>query len=299
MGTTVPFVSSFLMKTVALVTHSASSGLTSSDALLVAPLIAEGFDPHAVAWDDKHVDWKKFDHIILRSCWNYHTKYNEFLEWLSFLESTHVNVLNPLPVMRWNSHKEYLKDLAQQGVSTIPTKWIKKGTAVNLQTASGETGWNNLVVKPCIGASSHDVFLSRHNEHKKKQSKYDMLTRKTDTMIQPLMSEIMTEGEYSFVFIGRSYSHTVLKFPEKGDFRSDHQFHKAESRVQPDARKVREAENVIKHIPSPLLYARVDGIFVNGSFMLLELELIEPHLFFDLDKESPMRFARELKKLSR
>jgi glutathione synthase/RimK-type ligase-like ATP-grasp enzyme len=286
------------MKTIALVTYKTSPGLTPSDALLVKPLKAEGFDPQAVAWDDKHVDWKKFDYIILRSCWNYHIHYDDFLAWLSSLQSMHANVLNPLPTVLWNSHKTYLRDLAKKGVSTIPTKWITKGTPVNLETTAKETGWNNLVVKPCVGASSHEVFLSRQHEHTKTQPTYDALTKKTDTMIQPLMSEIMTEGEYSFVFIGRTYSHSVLKFPKKRAFRSTDQSHNSETRVEPNHQIIRQAETILKHIPSPLLYARVDGIIHNGSLMLLELELIEPHLFFDLDRESPIRFARELAKLS-
>lgn len=44
-----------------------------------------------------------------------------------------------------------------------------------------------------------------------------------------------------------------------------------------------------------LLYARVDGLDVDGEFVLMELELIEPVLFLDrAAPEAPARFAEAI-----
>ena len=286
------------MKTVALVTYKESSRLSASDVLLIDPLKMEGFDASAVAWDDKRVDWKKFDCIILRSCWNYHYRYTEFLAWLSFLESIKVTTLNPLSVIRWNSHKRYLKDLDRKGVSTIPTMWVKKGTSVNLQKVASEAGWTDVVIKPCVGASAYEVFLSRHNEHDKTQSTFNTLTGKGDVMIQPLAQEGMTEGEYSFIFIGGIYSHTVLKLPKKDEFRSNYNGNTL-TLTHPHQKLINQAKHVLSAIQTDTLYARIDGINQNGRLILMELELIEPSLFFDMYPTSSIAFARELKKRSR
>ena len=40
-----------------------------------------------------------------------------------------------------------------------------------------------------------------------------------------------------------------------------------------------------------MLYARVDGIDVDGTLILMELELIDPVLFLGADHEAPLRFA--------
>jgi hypothetical protein len=38
-------------------------------------------------------------------------------------------------------------------------------------------------------------------------------------------------------------------------------------------------------------YARVDGYLHNDRLVLMELELIEPQLYLDLEPEAPSRFA--------
>jgi hypothetical protein len=45
------------------------------------------------------------------------------------------------------------------------------------------------------------------------------------------------------------------------------------------------------------LYACVEGTFVNGDFLLMELELIEPFLFLNNDPESYDRYYQALRDL--
>lgn len=286
------------MKSVALITYGESPDLTESDRLLIKPLQDEGFNPRAVAWDDKEIDWTQYDYLVLRSCWNYHYSFSKFLNWLSHLEKIKAKLWNPIPVVRWNADKRYLKDLEKQEVSIPPTIWLDKGTKANLEDVMNDKGWDDVVVKPTVGASVYEVFRIKIDKHNTAQPKLEMLLNKTDVMIQPLMSEVITEGEFSFIFLGGEYSHAMLKRPKKGDFRSNYHCGGKETKVEPDKGLVEQASSVLKKVDSPLLYARIDGINRNGKFILMEIELIEPHLFFDQDPKSPIRFARALKERS-
>lgn len=227
------------MKHVALVTCSTFPELSESDKRLIEPLRKEGFIPYVVPWDRKNIDWNLFDGIVLRSCWNYTAKYSQFMDWLSDLKHINAKVWNPVSIIRWNSHKSYLLDLAKKGIPIIPT-----------------------VIKPAIGNSGKGI----------------------DYLIQPFMTEVVNEGEYRFIFIGKKLSHTVIKKPKQTLL------------VNPSKTLITQAANVIHTIGADPLYARVDGINHNGTFMLMEVELIEPNLYFDLHPPSAGTFARALKK---
>ena len=280
---------------IALVTYYGYPHLTESDKLLVKPLQDLGFDPQAVVWNDKKVDWSKYSCIVIRSCWDYHYKYQQFLDWLSQLEKANLQVWNSIDIIRWNSDKKYLIDLENQGVAIIPTFWVNRGKNIILKEIYIKFNVSQLIIKPTVGAYSYEIFKADDNDYNRAQSRLDKLLVKADVMIQPFMDEVLTEGEFSFVFINGKFSHAVLKRPKKGDFRSIIEFGASETKVKPNKKLLDQANSLLKNVKSPLLYARVDGINHNGKFQLMELELIEPHLFFDLNPYSPILFARALK----
>lgn len=286
------------MKNLALVTHSKSPKLTDSDQLLVEPLRQEGFAVAPVAWDANTVDWKQFDVVVLRSCWNYHYSYNQFMNWLSILEGNRVCVWNTIPVIRWNVHKQYLKDLEQKHIPIVPTMVIKKKTTALLRDIAIKNNWPDMVIKPAVGASAYGVNLVTEKTIQSSQKKFSMLLDNTDVIVQPLVKEI-SQGELSFIFFGSQFSHAMIKIPKKGEFRSNYDLGGKEERIKPDKKLIKQASDVLRAISSPLLYARVDGVVINNIFTLMELELIEPHLFFNEDPESPVRFARALSQANR
>jgi glutathione synthase/RimK-type ligase-like ATP-grasp enzyme len=281
------------MKTVALVTYRNSSKLTRDDQLLVEPLKKYELNPVSAAWDDAKIDWSKFDCIILRSCWNYHLKYEQFMEWLDRIEKLKVSVWNPIHIIRWNSNKKYLKDLERKGIPIVPTVFLEKEEKYYLADIAKHKKWKDLVIKPAVGASSYNVTLITQNEYKEKQKEVEKLSQQSGILIQPYMKEI-SGGEYSFIFIGKQFSHSVLKIPKKGDFRSNYEMGAKENKIEADKNTIQQAANVIEAVNSPLLYARVDGIVQDDMLLLTELELIEPYLYFDLDSLAPARFAKAL-----
>ncbi len=125
------------MKSAALVTDCNHPHLTDDDRLLVPVLHEMGVEASAVQWDSKSTDWESFDACVIRSCWDYHLRINEFLQWLRHLESHRVSIWNPIETVRWNHHKRYLKDLERRGVPIVPTYLVGEQSDVALRDIVG------------------------------------------------------------------------------------------------------------------------------------------------------------------
>lgn len=271
------------MRKVALVTYGKQPELLEGDKLLIEPFKKHGFKPLAIPWDKKGVSWEDFDLVILRSAWDYHLKIPEFLNWLEHLESRKVNLWNPVSIIRWNMNKKYLLELKKVGVPIIPTFILNKETINDAKEIILSKGWKEIVVKPVHGASAYKIV-------KVKAQELDTL-QDNEVIIQPFMKEINSEGELSFIFFNKQYSHAILKKPKREEFRSQIEFGGAELETKPPSQLISQAQQIMDKIKSPLLYARVDGLNVGGKFFLMELELIEPYLFFEKDKKSAEKFV--------
>jgi hypothetical protein len=90
------------MKTIALITDQAQPDLSQSDQLLVAPLRVLGIAATPVPWDDPTVDWRTYDTLALRSCWEYHHQPSRFRAWLAALDDQRLPLWNPAPMVLWN-----------------------------------------------------------------------------------------------------------------------------------------------------------------------------------------------------
>ena len=70
----------------ALATSADHADLHPHDLPLAAALRDAGLDPEPRVWSDPSVDWSVYDAVLLRTVWDYHTRYVEFTEWLGLLE---------------------------------------------------------------------------------------------------------------------------------------------------------------------------------------------------------------------
>jgi hypothetical protein len=86
----------------------------------------------------------------------------------------------------------------------------------------------------------------------------------------------------------------VLKRPAAGDYRVQWEFGGTAVTMAPPPRLIADAEAVMAAVPGNPLYARVDGVERDGRLVLMELELIEPHLFLGWDPSAPGRLAAAL-----
>jgi glutathione synthase/RimK-type ligase-like ATP-grasp enzyme len=265
---------------IAFVTYSTNPEFAPDDLEVVHALNLRGVQVQAIPWDGNFTDWNSFDLVILRSCWNYHLHPKKFLLWLNDLQTNQVNLLNPVSTVRWNLHKKYLAELDRQGVRLPPTQWLIKGATINLKELLQQKGWSKAVVKPAISATAHNTFVVSVEDIEQHQPIMNQLLDQSDLLIQKFVPEIK-QGEYSLIFFHKKFSHAVLKKPKPGDFRVQNDFGGSYSSIEPSDELIKQAASILTHIPEPLLYARVDGVLVNGQFLLMELELIEPVLFFN------------------
>lgn len=278
------------MPTVALITYQQYPTLTTSDTHLATALHTRGWSAIPVAWDDPVVDWSAFNAVVLRACWDYHTRPAEFRAWLARLDTVGIPVWNTPDVIRWNMRKTYLRDLAAAGINVVPTVWAAPGETVNLVDVLSAQGWAQAVVKPQISASAWQTWTVTPAEAVTRQPDLDGLIANGGALIQPLVPEIRT-GEWSLIFFNGTFSHAVLKRPGAGSIFVQEEHGGSTTPATPRPEHVAQA--MLEAAPDgPPLYARVDAVAVNGTLQLMELELIEPSLF--LDNASAARFADAL-----
>src|SRR2546430_11127298 len=136
------------MQRIALATYTKLPSLNEDD-LLVVPVLRElGVTAVPAVWDSPDVCWEEFQGVVVRSCWDYHHRLEEFLAWVVRLERAGIPLWNPPAVLRWNSHKGYLPDLAARGVPIVPTRWLGRGGPVDPPTLLEEPGWRGAGMKP-------------------------------------------------------------------------------------------------------------------------------------------------------
>jgi len=281
-------------RNLAFATYQKAPRLTPDDALAIKPLNEIGIAVTPAIWNDPNVNWKQFDAVIVRSCWDYHRQPRQFRQWLDHLQAQPVTLWNPAEIIRWNMHKKYLQDLAAKGVVIPPTIWLETESSADLFSLLHENHFAQAVIKPMISATAYQTYRTSPATARDDQPQLDEILRHSGAMIQKFVDEITTIGEWSLLFFAGKFSHAVLKRPHAGDFRVQADFGGTYHQHSPSPELIKQAEAVLRLIDQPLLYARVDGVDINGQFTLIELELIEPQLFLQMAAAAPRRFAEAI-----
>ena len=279
---------------IALATYDRRPLLAPDDLLLLPALAAAGIDAEPAVWSDDAVIWETFDGVVIRSCWDYHLRAGEFGAWLARLDAGRLPVWNSVSLVQWNADKRYLLDLAERGVSTIETVVVPRGGSVDVAKVAAARGWNRFVAKPAVSASGHDTHLVSLPLEATVRETIERVASRGDLLVQPFLDEVPAHGEYSLIFIDGVFSHAAIKRAADGEFRvqTDHGGTVAPTAASPSL--VEQAERVLAALPEVPLYARVDGVARGDELLLMELELIEPNLFFELAPGSAERFASAL-----
>src|SRR5205085_12573075 len=95
-----------------------------------------------------------YDLVLPLVCWGYHLDYSRWLALLDRAEREHWPMINPPALLRWNSDKAYLAELADRGVSTVPTLAVDSCSDADLDEARPHFGSDWLVIKPPVSASA-------------------------------------------------------------------------------------------------------------------------------------------------
>lgn len=264
-------------------------GVDDDDRTLVATLADLGAESVIVGWDDPAVDWRFFDKIVLRSCWNYYRLPGEFGLWLDHIEACDVVAINPIPLVRWNLDKGYLLELANR-VAVVPTLRVGMDEQRSLSAIARDNGWERLVVKPTISASSFGTFLVDDPLSEAAQHRLEGLLANGSALVQPYLPEI-ENGEVSLCYLGGAFSHAIEKRPQHGEFRVQAKFGGSVELIDADPELVAIGLKALEALPERSTLARVDVVATKESPMIMELELIEPRLFFDRSRAAAVRAA--------
>ncbi|MFN4084986.1 MAG: RimK family alpha-L-glutamate ligase [Spirosomataceae bacterium] len=266
-----------MKKRIGLVTCARLPELNEADQVLLPTFEKLGWEAQPVIWDDPKVNWDSWDALLIRNTWDYYTKADAFRTWLSQIKTP---IWNSASLVQWNFHKFYLKELQDNGVSIIPTLFWDS------QTPHLDIPWEQVVLKPAISAGSYQT---------QRVLAQDLVwPTQGEWLIQPFLPEIQQTGEYSMIFFGDQFSHGVRKKPVEGDFRVQRQYGGQYELFEPDQSQMAAAKRALKAVPSDFLYARVDGVMVSGAFWLMEIELIEPDLYFEFDPNIAHRLVQAL-----
>ncbi len=263
------------------------------DAHLATSLRRLGIEPTACVWNDPEVDWSQYDAVLMRSTWDYFKHYPAFRQWLDRLP---VPTINNKALLRWNSDKRYLLELAAQGVEIIPTLIVPVGQL--LQTLAAMPA-QQVVVKPTVSGTARHTARGSSDDALFQQT-VARLPLEFDYLVQPYVPEVVSDGEWSLLFFDGEYSHAVIKRPATGDYRVQSEFGGTARAIEPDgtligsAKRALVAAAAIGH--ADVAYARVDGVISQGHFLLMELEMIEPFLHFEGRREAAERFAENLRR---
>lgn len=281
------------MTSIALATAFPAYALDDDLQPLVEACVRAKMSVSVVAWDDPTVSWPRFDAVVLRSTWDYTQRLAKFLAWCEAV-STCTRLFNPLDIVRWNTDKRYLRDLAGAGAPVIDSFFLAPGDDVAALPALEE-----FVVKPTVGAGSRGArrFIASECDEARKHAKA-LMDQGQHALVQPYLRDVDSAGETALLFFDGAFSHAIRKGPllhrgtasTRALFAAEH----ITARVPSDDEML-AARKVIAALPfAKPLYVRVDLLPSADGPQLLELELTEPSLFLHHSEGAADRFVSAL-----
>ncbi len=234
-----------------------------------------------------------FDLVLPLLAWGYHRAVDRWHEATEDWERRGLNVANPPGVLRWNVEKTYLGPLAALGAPVVPTRFVARLTEEELREAAGEFGTDRLIAKPQVSASAWQTIVWSEGT--------PLDAGPTGAaMVQPFLPSIFEDGEISLIFIGERFTHAIRKRPRAGDFRVQPEWGGLITPHDAAYDELAAAENILAAVDEPLLYARVDLVRgLDGAPALMELELVEPDLYFQHDPAGGAAFVEAVRSVAR
>ncbi len=279
-----------MKKDIVFATCNAQPGLQASDEVLAAAFETLGHGVTPAPWNGAQGVFAQADAIIIRSTWDYHKAPDDFARWLDSLRDDG-RVFNAPSLMRWNMSKHYLLDLAAKG-APLPSMRSVEPDARSIATAMDALGLMEAVVKPHIGATGSGLSLVRRTDQAGIAAAAGKLG--APGFVQALIPEIASAGETSLIFIAGAFTHAVTKRPKSGEILCQADHGGSTERASPPDWAIAQAQKILAMAPAAPFYARIDVVLLDGRLQLMEVELIEPELFFTYSPDAAARFAAAL-----
>ncbi|AMO36039.1 ATP-grasp domain-containing protein [Thauera humireducens] len=264
------------------------------EGLVAAALEAHGLRVERRAWSDGDMDWTQCRGVLFRSTWDYFDRFTEFAPWLERVSGA-TRLFNDAPLIRWNVDKHYLAELAARGVPIVPTRFVERGDAVSLAAIMEAEGWDEIVFKPAVSGAARLTFRANRASLAQHEPVFARCVADEAMMVQRFEPAIVNEGELSLIVIAGRATHAIRKTARAGDFRVQDDHGGTVHPHAPDAAQCAFAEAAVAACPALPLYARVDFVRAQaGGYRLMELELVEPELFFRFHPPAADALAQEL-----
>ncbi len=242
-------------------------------------------------WADPDFDWSSSKTILFRSTWDYFHRFDEFSPWLNKV-SKMTTLINPAEQILWNMDKHYMKDLHDKGVPIVESHYIPRGTTLSLETIHEKLGWNETVIKPTVSGGARHTYRLNADNYSEHEQLLAELIKKEDFILQPFQKNVLKKGEVSHIVIHGKYSHSILKQAKEGDYRVQDDYGGSIQLYTASPEEIIYAERATKACHPLPLYARVDVIWDNNDELaLIELELIEPELWFRKNENAAVKLA--------
>jgi hypothetical protein len=255
-------------------------------AALELELIGDALLPHELSvepvfWQNEGTDWSAYALVLPLLAWNYPQQVDLFLRRIGEIEASGAMLLNSADVIRANMDKSYLANLANDGAPVPHTLNLETLSPAAINDSFDILGCDEIIIKPRIGAGAWRQARLKRGEPIPSQ---DVLPPHA-ALIQPFLPAVTEEGELSLLYFGGVFSHALIKTPKAGDYRTQGQHGAIEHHITAPPEALIAAQAVLaKAEGAPFTYARVDLVRgPDGAWLLMELELIEPWLYFDHD----------------
>jgi glutathione synthase/RimK-type ligase-like ATP-grasp enzyme len=259
---------------------------------LAAPLRALGATVEPQPWIDGAPPEAllAYDRVLPLLAWGYHLRTSDWFARLALWQGLGVRLDHDPEILRWNTSKAYLAQLAAKGAPVTPSLMVDGVTEADLAKAREQFQSQILVIKPQISAGAHQTLVVQERDQLGSLPSGPVI-------LQPFLPSVGEEGELSLFYFGGVFSHAVAKVARHGDFRVQPQYGGATTAIDPSPEARNAAAAVLAACGLDLTYARVDLIrCLDGGLRLMELEVIEPDLFLAFAPDGGAAYGRAILK---
>jgi glutathione synthase/RimK-type ligase-like ATP-grasp enzyme len=275
-------------RAIGLLTSKDLPKLIGDEQSLIKAFKGKGIECKPLVWNEPQV-WSDYQSVIIRNPWDYFNHKDHFLNVLETI-SQQTKLLNPIDLVKWNLDKHYLMELQDKGIATIPTSHVT--SIEHLKSQLQTLHYERFVLKPFVSAGAYKTFAFAKHQIPVEVEALDFVAEAF--MLQPFLEEIQTRGEASLIYINGVFSHAIIKTPAPNDFRVQEDFGGKVEIYEPTENELLLSLQVIDNLPHKSLYARVDISWFNKLPSLMEVELVEPELFFRFSKTAAEKLVNSL-----
>ena len=256
-----------------------------------------GAEIEMIPWGSEPDRWTHVDVLAFRTPWDYPDHDLEFRAWLDLWRDVR-RLHNPVGLVEWNLDKRYLGQLRSDGVPTVPSWYPEDLAAATSLLAGGALAADTqVVIKPTVSAGSRHTGRFDRRDPNAVDLVASIFKLGKQPMVQPAIESVARVGEVGLLFFDGRFSHAIRKGPilaEGGGFLNGGSYAEVTSPHVPSGPELEVAGSTIAAVEriarqrgwmaerEHLAYARVDLVDDDGCPLLLEAELFEPSLFFNV-----------------